>query len=153
MTSKVLVGIDGSEASRAATEYAMKLVKASGWELLLLHVMEEGKAIQELGERAKTERLAEPVDQTYLDSKLGPILKQTAPEIWLKGIKYSTKMEIGDPSTKILQAAKASQAEMIVVGFVGLRGVQRIRALGSVSRALLENSSIPVLVVPQRNSD
>ncbi len=153
MTSKVLVGIDGSEASRAAAEYAIKLVKASGWELLLLHVMEEGKAIQELGERARTERLAEPVDQTYLDSKLGPILKQTAPEIWLRGVKYSTKMEIGDPSTKILQAAKASQAEMIVVGFVGLRGVQRIRALGSVSRSLLENSSIPVLVVPQRSSD
>jgi nucleotide-binding universal stress UspA family protein len=35
-----------------------------------------------------------------------------------------------------------------VVGVVGLRGIRRVMALGSVARRVIENAKTPVVVVP-----
>jgi nucleotide-binding universal stress UspA family protein len=39
------------------------------------------------------------------------------------------------------------QVDLIVIGNAGLRGISKIKALGSVSRNLIEISNRPVLVV------
>ncbi len=99
--------------------------------------------------KVKMQRLAEPEARSYLQMKLRSIIKKSAPEIWISGIKYSTVIEVGDPKEKIVTIGRRMGVELIVLGFEGLNGVQRVRALGSLSRALIEKSKVPVLVVPQ----
>ncbi len=77
---------------------------------------------------------------------------KSAPEIWISGIRYSTVIEVGDAKEKILTIGRLMGVELIVLGFVGLNGVRKVRALGSLSRALIEQSKVPVLVVPQAAS-
>ena len=54
----------------------------------------------------------------------------------------------GNPSAKIVEVAKKLGVDIILLGFVGLKGVQRVKALGSVSRAVSEHSNVPVTIVP-----
>lgn len=147
--SRVLVGVDGSLGSRRAVDYSIQIARATGWEVVLLHVLEEEKTAREFMENVKVQRLAEPEGRSYLQMKLRLIIKESAPEIWISGIRYSTVIEIGDAREKILIVGRRMGVAMIVLGFAGLKGVQRIRALGSLSRALIERSKVPVLVVPE----
>jgi len=52
-------------------------------------------------------------------------------------------------SDTILDFAKKEKAELIVVGNIGLRGISKLKTLGSVSRSIAEKSSCPVLIVHQ----
>jgi nucleotide-binding universal stress UspA family protein len=47
----------------------------------------------------------------------------------------------------IIDFANKEKADLIVLGNVGLSGMSKIKALGSVSRAIVERSVCPVLVV------
>lgn len=145
--------MDGSEASASAVRFSTKVAKATGWELVLVHILDEERATKELGQNVNRQRLAEPADRSYLELKLEEIVKLSAPEIWMSGVRYSTRIEVGDPTEKVIEVAKRVRAEMIVMGFVGHHGASRIRALGSVARAVAESSEIPVVVVPEKSID
>jgi hypothetical protein len=43
--------------------------------------------------------------------------------------------------------ADKEKVDLVVVGSVGLSGISKIRVLGSVSRAIVEMASCPVLIV------
>ena len=47
----------------------------------------------------------------------------------------------------IIDFANKEKADLIVLGNVGLSGMSKVKALGSVSRAIIEKSVCPVLVV------
>lgn len=57
---------------------------------------------------------------------------------------------LGSPADAILQLAVDIEAELIVVGTHGLRGMRRI-VLGSVAQSLVEIARCPVLVARPRN--
>ncbi len=118
---------------------------------MLLYVLEEEAAREFVG-NVKMQRLTEPEGRSYLQMTLRSIIKKSAPEIWISGIRYSTVIEIGDAKEKILTIGRLMGVELIVLGFVALNGVRKVRALGSLSRALIEQSKVPVLVVPQAAS-
>jgi nucleotide-binding universal stress UspA family protein len=61
-------------------------------------------------------------------------------------IDVSTHVLIGDPASKILEFADSQKVDLIIMGSVGLRGINR-RTLGSVSRRVSEMASCPVLIV------
>ncbi|MEE8187389.1 MAG: universal stress protein [Nitrososphaerales archaeon] len=145
----MLVAIDGSSGSKRAVDHSVQVARATGWELVLLHVLEEEEVAREFMGKVKMQRLAEPEARSYLQMKLRSIIKKSAPEIWISGIKYSTVIEVGDAKEKIVTIGRRMGVELIVLGFEGLNGVQRVRALGSLSRALIEKSKVPILVVPQ----
>jgi nucleotide-binding universal stress UspA family protein len=50
-------------------------------------------------------------------------------------------------SDVIIDFAKKEKVDLIVLGNVGLSGVSKVKVLGSVSRAIIEKSVCPVLVV------
>ena len=110
-----------------------------------MHVLEPGVALREFRESVRTQRLAESADKLYLESKLKHIITESAPEIWISGVRYSTVIEVGDVEEKILAVAKQIGVQMIVLGFVGLKGVRKVRALGSMSKDLIERSEIPMV--------
>ena len=142
-----MVAVDGSKASVEAVKFAVRLAKENWRELIILHVVEEDKAVHELEENVRSQRLAEPADQAYIRLKLEGVLNELAGTIG--SVRYSTIIEVGDPKEKILEVANRLGVEIIVLGFVGQKGVGKVRTLGSVSRAIAEKSTIPILLVPE----
>jgi nucleotide-binding universal stress UspA family protein len=55
-------------------------------------------------------------------------------------------------SDVIINSANKEKADLIVLGNVGLSGVTKVKALGSISRAIVEKSICPVLVVHYNSS-
>jgi len=66
----------------------------------------------------------------------------------LTGINYSSqaKVGIGDPAFAILEQAKASEADIILMGTHGRGGLARF-LIGSVSNSVLHQADCPVLIV------
>jgi nucleotide-binding universal stress UspA family protein len=58
-----------------------------------------------------------------------------------------SKVSIGNPVKLILALASTEEVNLIVIGSVGLSGMARLKALGSVSRAVSERAKCPVLIV------
>ncbi|MCZ6648890.1 MAG: universal stress protein [Thaumarchaeota archaeon] len=148
MSKRILVAIN--ETSKGVVEYAIGIAKSTGWDLILLHVVEKQLASKQLEEIVRVEGRDEWVGKAYLTTRLDNIMKVSAPDIWTSGVRYSTDIGVGDPTKKILEVARTLGANMIIAGFVNLKGVERIKAFGSISRKLVENSEIPVLLVPKQ---
>jgi nucleotide-binding universal stress UspA family protein len=51
------------------------------------------------------------------------------------------------PSEKIIEFANNEEVDLIVIGSVGLSGLSKVKALGSVSRSVSERASYPVRIV------
>jgi nucleotide-binding universal stress UspA family protein len=129
MNKSILVAIN--EDSHEVVEYAIGMAKATGWDLVLLHVVEKQRG------------------KAYLTTRLDNIVKACAADIWTSGVRYQTKIDVGAPEKKILEIGRKLGVSMIIAGFVNLKGVERVKAFGSISRKITENSDIPVLLVPR----
>jgi nucleotide-binding universal stress UspA family protein len=53
----------------------------------------------------------------------------------------------GYPPEKIIDFANNEKVDLIVIGSIGLSGLYKVKALGSVSRSVSERASYPVLIV------
>jgi nucleotide-binding universal stress UspA family protein len=62
-------------------------------------------------------------------------------------IKIETILLNGYPSEKIVEFAEKENVNLIVIGNIGLSGLSKVKALGSVSRSVSESASCPVLIV------
>jgi nucleotide-binding universal stress UspA family protein len=136
--SKVLVATDGSECAKRAVESAIKLVKASNGSLTITHVLQVPSTVG----FGKT--LTEDILMLYR-SDAKAFLAEQQHEAELHGVKAETLLLKGNPAKAILDAAKAMNADLIVVGSRGLGGVKGL-LLGSVSNAIVHGSEVPVLV-------
>lgn len=147
---KILVAIDGSDASLKATDFALALAKNNESEVVFLHVVDLAEAMKGLEKHVKpTPALPEPADKAYLQTVLMELMRKYEPRIARSNARHSEQIVVGKPSQKIVEVAKKLGVDMIVLGFVGFKGVQRVRALGSVSRAVIERSNVPVTIVPR----
>ncbi|MCS4537261.1 MAG: universal stress protein [Thaumarchaeota archaeon] len=136
MSNRILVAVDGSQASAEAAKVAARIARENWKELILLNVLETGSA--------------DSVDKVHI--QLEQFFKSAA-AFELNGVRYLPIVETGDLKKKVLDVAELMGAEMIVIGFVGLKGVGKFKALGDVARSIIEDSKIPVLVVPQEQKE
>jgi nucleotide-binding universal stress UspA family protein len=74
---------------------------------------------------------------------------EAASAIRTSGGKPTSGVRVGDPASEIIAAARASSADLIVMGTRGRSGVQRL-LLGSVARKVLHHAECSVLVVRER---
>lgn len=114
---RILVGFDGSEASRRALDTAADLV-GYGSSLAVVHVRPAGSSPDDAVDRARTQLLRRQLTARYLEP-------------------------CGEPASEIVAAAEEVGADLIVVG---RRNVLR-RVLGSVSAEVVRGASCDVLVV------
>jgi nucleotide-binding universal stress UspA family protein len=161
MFKKILVPFDTSKpAENAARHAAMLAASGSGSaEVILVHVVPNIPASPMVLDRplrskkGETVMLSEYIKQLYeemqnnsmknLEAKKKEIDNQAG-----NGVKVKTIALIGDSiSGKILELAEKEKVDLIVIGNVGLSGISRLKTLGSVSRAISERSSCPVLIV------
>ncbi|BBY17474.1 universal stress protein [Mycolicibacterium litorale] len=125
----VLVGLDGSAESEQALATVLRLLGSSRALLVLVEVV-HFEAI-------------EKADRADLDAASGRLAAATA----RIGDNHAVHTEVlaGAPGPALRQFAREQDGDLLVIGRRG-RGLSR-HLLGSVSADLVENSSVPVLVV------
>ena len=144
---KILVAVNGSPHSEKVVDFAADLANELSARIVLIFVMPRPDVPEDYVDYAKREILANPV-ASYLNTVSEEIISKLGGRIRKKGVEFEGIYHLGNPAKKILETAGTKKVGLIVVGMHGLHRVGRLRALGSVSRRLIENSPVPVLVVP-----
>lgn len=139
---KILVPIDGSEASRAAHRLALDLAGAYRAELILLYVV-DSSVLEELSRLSGQEqpRLIHDMEESGRS-----LLDSLAREAQAQAVKATLDLHHGMPDEIIMREAARHHADLIVMGKVGRKGHRR-SLVGSVTERVLEASDLPVLVV------
>ena len=150
MFSKILVGIDGSEYSRNAVNYALDLAVKDGSELFLLAI------VPSKVHHGDSSGVFGMVSPSYFDE-----YKKEAEKWFEEIINHINKETIIDASTRvksevittpfstpasILNYAEERDIDLIVIGTRGKSGLKKM-LLGSVASDVVTYSYCPVLVV------
>ncbi len=141
MYSKILVGVDWSEASLRAASKAADLAAKLGAGLTLLTVVPPPTVF--LGELLSPEI----VDTSPLVEAARKRLESLAARLREeKGVEVDWDAVIGEPSDSIIDYAVEGGYDLIVLGRRGLSRLDRL-FLGSITKKVLEKTPIDVLVV------
>ena len=140
----IVVGVDGSDSSRAAASWAVTEARLRGGALQAVHTWEVPAIYGPVGigfpydtsglESAARELLDEVVDGALAEAGGG----DDAPDV-------ERIVSPGGPAASILEAA--ADADLVVIGRRGLGGFQRL-LLGSVSDHVARHAPCPVVVMP-----
>jgi nucleotide-binding universal stress UspA family protein len=141
MFRSILVAVDGSPAAGKALEEAVDLARSEGGRLTLISVAEVPRW------RFSGFPLAVPFpDEAELVREAERIVEQ-AEELVPEDVPVSTVVRRGPVAKAILKRIDTGEHDLVVVGSRGL-GPTGSLILGSVSRAVLARSPVPVLVAP-----
>jgi nucleotide-binding universal stress UspA family protein len=135
----VTAPIDFSDCSVDALEYGIQMVRDFGASLTLLHVLEPVA----YGDDGTLGRAAEP-DQ--LDERIDSQLRAYVNAIQSAGVPVREAIRGGVPADSILEFARASACDLIIMGTHGRRGISHVLR-GSVAEAVLRRAPCPVLAV------
>lgn len=141
MTGRIVVGIDGSEESGAALEWAIARAQLGGEQLELINTYNHVIQMDFFGYRGLSDGSMEwmvQLSQEVLAAAQARV-RDLAP-----GVECSTKSVPGHPSPVLIAASEG--AAMVVVGRRGLGGAASA-LLGSVSNRITVESQCPVVVV------
>ncbi|HYT44981.1 MAG TPA: universal stress protein [Methylomirabilota bacterium] len=155
--SKILVGIDGSQPSMDAAEYALAMAKKDNAELIAIHVLSA-----KLGYEHTPRPLLFGLPAT--PSSVNDIIQTSKQEAerWLErvkeqqqhddeNIKVKLKTEVILASTPIVASelvdyARDENVDLIVVGTRGRSGIKKI-LLGSTASGIVTHAHCPVMIV------
>jgi nucleotide-binding universal stress UspA family protein len=142
-TSKMVVGLDGSEASTRAVAWCAEHAAHLGSEVVVVHAIDlpilPGVGFSYMPVPSLTAAQHEELrDVVSLD--------------WCKpladaGVRYRVVLVEGTPAEVIMETARAEGAELIVTGRRGRGGFVEL-ILGSTSHALTHLADRPLVVVP-----
>lgn len=139
MFRSFLVAVDGSPAAAKALAEAIDLARDEGARLTLISVAVQPRWVA-LGP------FASPVpSEAQLEREAGEIAER-AEALVPEDIPVSTVVRRGPAAKAILERIEAGEHDLVVMGSRGL-GPAGSLLLGSVSRAVLAHSPVPVLVV------
>jgi nucleotide-binding universal stress UspA family protein len=148
---KVLIAVDGTKASKAVLSTFHNLVRQPESVILLNIEKLEGRSlmVDMLGD-AEMSTLKESLTGTEykdaLDKKAQKILDYYKDELEDSGaVNVTTKIRAGHPSDEILKVASEEGVELILLGYSGRKGLNRIIA-GSVAQEVQKNAKVPVLM-------
>ena len=120
MVGSIICGVDDSESAKGAARVARGLSSKLGLGLVFVRVVEGGAPKKEIG----------AVAERHLGRR--------------GGLRAGWLVEVGHPADRLVAAAAAENAAMIVVGSTGPRS----SLLGSVSAEVSRRAPCPVVVVP-----
>jgi nucleotide-binding universal stress UspA family protein len=155
--NKVLIALDYDPSAEKVAESGYSLARSLKAEVVLLFVISDQAFYS----------TAEPIPMAGVGAYLGVIpmqfeniesLREGAKQL-LEKIKHalgnesiSTLIEEGDTATSILSAAKATNADLIVMGSHSRKWLENI-VMGSVTQEVLRKTKLPVYIIPIRKQD
>ena len=139
---QILVAVDEHPHAEQIVDSAIELARSMSARILLMYVVEG--SVPENYRDEHGDALPEHYYRDEFERSIGPLVKM----IEKAGLRCEGIPSSGDPVKEILKMASSRNVSYIVMGTRELRGLGRLRAIGSVSRNVIEKSAIPVLAVP-----
>ena len=134
----MLVGTDGSASAERGVRYAAGLASQLGARVLLVHAV--GLLERLPGHEAEpASAVRTEIERLLHDEWCAPLVAA--------GIDHVCLLEAGPPVLAVPRVAEREGVDLIVVASHG-RGNAAALPLGSTSHALVQVSTVPVLVVP-----
>jgi nucleotide-binding universal stress UspA family protein len=140
-THKIVVGVDGSDSSRAALRWALEQAKVVGAELEAVLAFSFELAWIDVGSDYQATWIEEATQRAR--EQLHGVLDEVVPEP--RPVAVHPLVVEGSPATVLVDVARS--ADLLVVGARGRGGFAGL-LLGSVSQRCVERASCPVVVVP-----
>jgi len=142
--NKVLLAIEDSRFSEAATSMVIQQVRPSGAEVRVLHVVEPFPLMMRK-ERSAQESSLERVSREEA-TKAEALVAATGEKLRAANLKVSTTIEVGNARAKILHVAQTWRANLIVMGSHGRKGLERF-LLGEVAGVVARHARCSVEIV------
>jgi nucleotide-binding universal stress UspA family protein len=144
MYQRILVPVDGSETANRGLKEALRLSKALGSAVRLVHIVDDTP----LALNPEAGIAAAPLVADFAQAGK-QIIEEARAFAEAEGIQVDTAVYenfTGRVAERILEDARKSGAELIVMGTHGRRGI-RHAVLGSDAEAVVRGAHIPVLLV------
>ena len=139
---RIIVATDLSPASEPALKEAVGLAKENGAELLIAHAYQPPSV-------AEAQSISAGVYEEW-DQNIRAEVKRRLLELVANAAKEGVQAEplilTGAPYEAIAEAAKGNDADLLVLGTHGRKGVSRF-FLGSVAARVISTAPCPVLTV------
>lgn len=138
---RILVGVDGSEDSRRALEWAAELAGLIDAEVVAVHA---------LGLLEHLEPGADPVPSAPHRDEIEAAFEERwcAPLAECPGVRARRVIEDGPPAMVLLRLADQEEVDLVVVGSRGVGGFDEL-LLGSTSTQVTHHARVPVTVIPR----
>ncbi len=144
MYERILVGFDGSAPALRALDEAIRVAKAHGAMLRIVHVVDEGLAV---APGVPNANLAE--SERGLWQRGRSLLDEAGTRARNAGVEADTVLleeMTHKPGARLIEQALKWPADLIVCGTHGRRGIRRL-LLGSDSEYVLRHTPVPLLLV------
>lgn len=144
---RILVAVDGSETSNHALVAALQLARDTGARVRVVH------AVDELAYLSGYEFSGDVI--AIVREQAGKILSDALAIAKSSGVEADSQL-LDQPGQRlgdvIAEAARKWEADMVVVGTHGRRGIGRV-LLGSGAEQIIRLASTPVLVIRGQEKD
>lgn len=145
MYRKILLAVDGSLSSDLALIEASTLAKAMDSDVMVVFVADDSDVMFDVG-------YFDPVELRQAIVRFGQdALASAARRLSADGVRHATRLiekpvAPGRIAATIVSEADAGNADLIVLGTHGRRGIRRM-VMGSVAEGVLRLSRKPVLLI------
>jgi nucleotide-binding universal stress UspA family protein len=153
MYRNILAAIDTSDRGEIVFYNALALAKKTGANLMLLHVLsDEEEGYPQFPTYSYYPMLDRPIAEAYhqkleAHEKAGlEMLRSRTAEATKQGVNTEFSQLSGQPGDLICELANNWEADLVIVGNRGLRGLKEV-LLGSVSNYVTHHANCSVLVV------
>ncbi|MDM5277574.1 universal stress protein [Paenibacillus silvae] len=142
MFDKVMVAIDKAEITNKLLDATLEIAQTKQSRITLVNVSQDyvSNGMTYVPESFLEDMLNE------VEKASSELLHQAKSKLKSAGINPETVHLKGDPAYEILNYARETQQQLIIIGSRGLMGVKGMM-LGSVSHKVSQLSSCPVLIV------
>jgi nucleotide-binding universal stress UspA family protein len=140
----IVVGVDGSEASEQAIDWAVGEARLRHDRLVLVHAWHISATL------AMSQPLAPTLDWDVIEDAARNVLEAAAARVRHLGVEVETVLVRDQAAPALLRQARAR--DLLVVGTRG-RGDFAGLVLGSVSHAVSLRAPCPVVIVPRVSVD
>jgi nucleotide-binding universal stress UspA family protein len=148
---KVLLAVDDSEYSEAAVQAVLAQLRPHDTDVCVFHAVEwlrEMPSSFRFGEGPSYDKdILTCRDQSFRSA--AALVERIAHELRAAGFRTTTETPDTDPRHGIIDGAAACDADLIVMGSHGRRGLHRI-LLGSVAEAVVRHAVCSVEIVRAR---
>lgn len=150
---RILLAVDDSEFSKAATEMLMNAIKPEHTEVHIFHVVESIKLMPPAYSFGTGVAFAEDYTSILQEwrSQGEALVSRTAKALQAAGFTTKTIVREGDAKTSILEYADEWHPDLIIIGSHGRKGLDRF-LLGSVSDAVARHAQCSVQIVRLRSN-
>ena len=147
----ILVPHDGTEMSDKALKKAELLSRASGSQIIVIHVIDDrfitsSDAVRFIKDKTSLENAKVQLIKSLREGAES-MLKSKIDYFKDRNIPITSLLTVGSPADQILQMANEKNVGLIIIGSRRFEGNEKVKMLGSVARKVSELSSCPVLIV------